>query len=45
MATKMSSKEITKAIAEFAKKHGYYCTTVRQATSLRLAAIAEYVGR
>lgn len=43
--TKLSKTELTKAIARFARKHGYYARTVRNMTSLRLAAINEWRNR
>ena len=42
---KLTSKELTKAIASYARRHGYYARTVRGMTSLRLAAISEWVNR
>lgn len=34
---------IRKAIARYARRHGYFVRTVRDVSSLRSAAIAEYV--
>ncbi len=39
---KLSKKELTKAIAIYARKHGYYQRTVRSISVLFYAAIAEY---
>jgi len=38
---KLTSKETTKAVAKYARKHGFSASTVRACTSLRYAAIAE----
>ncbi len=40
---KLTRKELTKAIARYARKHGYYARTVRGMTVLRIAAVAEYL--
>jgi len=42
MMKKLTKKEITKAIARYARRHGYYARTVREVDSLWKAAIAEY---
>ncbi len=39
---KLTRKELTKAIANYAHKHGYYANTVRTVTALLNAAIEEY---
>jgi hypothetical protein len=39
---KLTKKQLRKAVQQFARKHGYYCRTVRSCTSLRYAAIREY---
>ena len=38
---KLTSKQRTKAITKYARRHGYFVTTVRNMTSLLLAAIKE----
>lgn len=38
----LTRKELTAAIARFARKHNHYASTVRTVTVLRLAAIKEY---
>ena len=37
----MTRKQLTQAIQQYARRHGYYARTVRTVTSLRLAAIRE----
>lgn len=39
---KLTRKELTKAIACYARKHGYYASTVRTVTVLFNAAIQEH---
>jgi hypothetical protein len=39
MTRKLTSKEMTKAIAAYARTHGFYVRTVRTVSSLRYAAI------
>lgn len=41
----LNRKEFTAAVQAYARRHGYYAATVRTMTALRLAAVAEYVGR
>lgn len=39
---KLSRKQLTSAIRQYARRHGHYQSTVRTVASLRLAAILEY---
>jgi len=39
---KLTKKQLTEAVAKYARKHGFSASTVRVCTSLRLAAIQEY---
>ncbi len=39
---KLTRRELTRAIARYARRHGYYARTVRACTALLLAAIAEW---
>jgi hypothetical protein len=39
---KLTKSELTKAVRQYARRHGYYARTVRNMTSLRRAAILEY---
>lgn len=39
---KLSSKELTKAIARYARRHGFYQSAVRTTTCRKQAAIKEY---
>lgn len=40
--TKLSKKQITKAVNRYARRYGYYARTVRTMSRLFYAAIAEY---
>lgn len=40
--TKFTAKELTKAIARYARRHNWHASTVRTMTSLRYAAMAEW---
>lgn len=42
---KLGKKEFSKAIQVYAKKHGWYASTVRTCTRLMLAAVAEYQAK
>jgi hypothetical protein len=42
---KLSRKDLTKAVARYARKHGYYVSTVRNMTRLRYDAIKEWRNR
>lgn len=39
---KLNNKQLTVAIARYARKHGYYTRTVRVVTTLFNSAILEY---
>ena len=39
---KLTRKELTQAIARYARRHNHYASTVRAMTVLRLAAIKEW---
>lgn len=39
---KLTSSQVTQAIQQYARKHGYYVTTVRVITRLRNEAIKEW---
>ena len=41
---KLGRKELTQAIARFAKRHGFSANVVRGNTSLRLQAVAEWTS-
>ena len=41
----MTRKQLTKAIQQYARRHGYYARTVRAVTALRIAAIREAAGK
>jgi len=40
--SKLNKKELTAAIARYARKHGHYAATVRNMTCLLRAAIKEW---
>jgi hypothetical protein len=40
----LTKKERTKAFQRYARKHGFYTRTVRTMTSLRFAAIKEWLS-
>ncbi len=40
---KLTRKELTAAIARYARKHGYFSRTVRAVSALRYAACREYM--
>jgi len=42
---KLCRKDLTKAIQRYARKYGYYCRTVRNMTSLRIAAVKEWINK
>lgn len=39
---KLTKKQLTQAIAKYARKHGFYARTVRAVSALRYAAIAAF---
>lgn len=39
---RIGQRERTRAIARYARRHGWYARTVRTCTSLRYAAMAEW---
>lgn len=41
---KLTKKQLTVAVNKYARRHNHYVSTVRAVTSLRLAAIREYVA-
>lgn len=43
MTFKLTRKELTTAVKRYARKHGFYHRTVRNVTSLRRSAIAEWL--
>jgi hypothetical protein len=42
---KMDSKQKTEAIRRYARVHGFYQSTVRKMTSLRRAALNEWIDK
>ena len=42
---KLTKSEMAKALARYARRHGYYARTVRTCSALRYAAIAEWRQR
>lgn len=42
---KLSRKQVTQAVNRYARRHGFYARTVRAVTSLRFAAVREYLER
>ena len=41
---KLTKKQLTQAIRAYARRHGFYARTVRTCTSLRYAAVKEYIN-
>lgn len=39
---KLTKSEVTKAVQQYARRHGYYARTVRTVSSLFYAALREY---
>ena len=42
---KLTNSQMTKAIAAYARKYGYFARTVRDVSRLRYAAFAEYTSK
>ena len=42
---KLTAKERTQAIQQYARKHGFYARTVRHMTDLRYKAVAEWLEK
>jgi hypothetical protein len=42
---RLTSRELTRAIAGYARRHGFYARTVRTNSALRAAAVAEFLAR
>lgn len=42
---RLGKKELTQAIARYARRHGYYARTVRAVSALHLAARLEWLER